>query len=237
MDEKPKSSALSVPVAIVVAGALIAGAVFLTNKGSSIKPPSVAAVGDATSISVDKVTAADHLLGSPDAKVIVVEYSDLECPYCKVFHQTMNRIMDEYAKDGSVAWVYRQYPIEQLHPKAPKEAEASECVAELGGNSAFWSFINKVFDITPSNNGLDPAILPQLAEQVGVNRKAFEDCLSSGRHQKTIEASMESGTRAGVQGTPYSVIVTKDGKTIPLEGAQPYSSVKTLIGTILSQNN
>lgn len=102
------------------------------------------------------VTKADHILGSIDAPVKIVEYSDLECPFCKQFHNTMQKIMSEYGTE-KVAWVFRQFPLSQLHSKAPKEAEASECVAELGGNDAFWKFIDKINEVTPSNNKLDQA--------------------------------------------------------------------------------
>ena len=106
---------------------------------------------------VRQVTDSDHLRGDPKAKVKVVEFSDLECPFCKRFHVTMQQVIEEY--DGKVAWIYRHFPLDSLHSKARKEAEASECAAELGGNDGFWAYIDKLFEITPSNNGLDPNLL------------------------------------------------------------------------------
>ena len=103
------------------------------------------------------VSSDEHILGNANAKIIVVEYSDLECPFCKVFHNTMHQVVEK--SNGDVAWVYRQYPIPQLHPKAFHEAEATECAWEQGGNKAFWKYIDKVFEITPSNNGLDESKL------------------------------------------------------------------------------
>ncbi len=104
------------------------------------------------------VTSSDHIFGDVNAPVKVVFYSDLECPFCKSFHETMTQIMNSsYGKDGKVAWVYRHFPLKQLHSKAPKEAEAAECAAELGGNDAFWKFINKINEVTPANNKLDQA--------------------------------------------------------------------------------
>lgn len=102
------------------------------------------------------VTAADHIRGDINAPVKVVLYSDLECPFCKRFHGTMQDIMKAYSTD-KVAWVFRPFPIAQLHPKAVKEAEAAECAAEIGGNDAFWKFIDKVEEVTPGNNKLDEA--------------------------------------------------------------------------------
>lgn len=107
---------------------------------------------------VKPVTATDHILGDINAPVKVVLYSDLECPFCKSFHQTMQEIMkSSYGTDKQVAWVFRNFPLKQLHSKAPKEAEALECAAELGGNDAFWKFLDKINEVTPSNNKLDQA--------------------------------------------------------------------------------
>lgn len=100
-----------------------------------------------TSPELDKVkpvTAKDHIQGDAKAPVKIVEYSDLDCPYCKQFHVTMNLVMEEYGKQGKVAWVFRHFPLEQLHPDAPRKAQASECVAELGGQQAFWTFVDRV---------------------------------------------------------------------------------------------
>jgi len=103
------------------------------------------------------VSPDDHIVGNINAKIIIVEYSDLECPFCKVFHTTMRQVMEK--GNGDVAWVYRHYPIPQLHPKAFHEAEATECAWEQGGNEAFWKYTNRLFEITPSNNGLDESEL------------------------------------------------------------------------------
>lgn len=84
-----------------------------------------------------------HVRGAEDAPVTIVEYSDFDCPYCARFHDTMLQVMEEY--DGQVRWVYRHYPIEQLHPNAPKIAEASECIANLDGEEAFWRFADTYY--------------------------------------------------------------------------------------------
>ncbi|MEK7118005.1 MAG: thioredoxin domain-containing protein [Patescibacteria group bacterium] len=110
----------------------------------------------------------DHVLGNTNADVLMVEYSDPECPFCKRFHETMHQVVDHYGKNGNVAWVYRHYPIDQLHSKARKEAEAMECASEQGGNDAFWKYADKLFEVTPSNNGLDAAQLPVIAAMVGL---------------------------------------------------------------------
>jgi len=103
------------------------------------------------------VSSDDHILGNIDAKIIIVEYSDLECPFCKVFHNTMHQVVEK--NNPNVAWVFRHYPIPQLHPKAFHEAEATECAWEQGGNKVFWKYMDKLFEVTPSNNGLEESML------------------------------------------------------------------------------
>src|SRR3989344_4535934 len=133
-----QNNKLIIPASIIIAGALIGGAVIYTRSPASENSANNAAqanVASATNknIAIKPVTSADHILGNPDAKLLMVEYSDTECPFCKAFMPTMEKIMDTYAKDGTVAWVYRQFPIASLHPKAPTESEATECVDKLAG--------------------------------------------------------------------------------------------------------
>ncbi len=101
------------------------------------------------------VSGDDHITGNAASNIVVVEYSDLECPFCKVFHQTMRQVIE--AED--VAWVYRHYPIPQLHAKAFHEAEATECAWEQKGNEGFWKYTDKLFELTPSNDGFDATLL------------------------------------------------------------------------------
>ena len=110
-----------------------------------------------TPTQVRPVSPDEHILGNINAKIIIVEYSDLECPFCKVFHNTMHQVVEK--SNGEVAWVYRHYPIAQLHSKAFREAEATECAWEQGGNDTFWKYTDKIFEITPSNNRLEESEL------------------------------------------------------------------------------
>lgn len=97
-------------------------------------------------ISIPEVTVeGDHINGKSDARIQVVEYSDFECPFCGRFHETMNQVMAEYGESGDVNWIYRHFPLEQIHPNAFSLAVASECVSELGGNDKFWEFSNMIF--------------------------------------------------------------------------------------------
>ena len=232
---------LSVPFAIIIAAGLIAGSLYFSNVKASdqlakakVQALTAPVTNDTTS-SMRPISASDHLLGNPNAELIIVEYSDLECPFCKAFHPTMQRVMSEYGKSGKVAWVYRHFPIDQLHPKARKEAEATECANELGGNAKFWEYTNKVYDITTSNNSLDPAQLPKIAKLVGLDVSAFNSCLASGRYAAKVEADYQDAVKAGGRGTPNSIIVSKDGTRTVVQGAQPYDSLKLTLDALLQK--
>ena len=93
--------------------------------------------GETNTDAVSPVTEADHIKGSIDAPIKVVEYSDFDCPFCTRFHDSMNEIV---ATNDDVAWVYRHFPLDQLHPNARGIAVASECIAREGGDEAFWKF-------------------------------------------------------------------------------------------------
>jgi protein-disulfide isomerase len=182
---------------------------------------------------VTRVDGEDHIRGNPDAPVKVIEFSDFECPFCKRFHQTMKRLLDDYGSDGEVAWVYRHFPIDSLHSKARKEAQAAECAGEVGGNEAFWAYADRLFEVTPSNDGLDLGMLPQLAEEIGLDRARFEACLDGdmrgGEYAAHIEADFQDASASGGAGTPYTVVVGPDGQSFPINGAQPYAAVKSII--------
>lgn len=220
-----------VPVAVLLAVIIIgtAGFVAYRKKSAGDEPQQSAALAN-----VRVPDDTDHILGSPNAPIIVIEYSDFECPFCKQYHETLRRIMDEYGKDGKVAWVFRQLPLAQLHSKAPTEALASECVADLGGNTAFWKFVDELFSTTPSNNNLDLTLLPNIASNAGVDRAAFEACMKSGALMTQVEADFKEAVAAGAQGTPFTVIITQ-GQQARIDGAQMYPAMKAVMDTLLRQ--
>jgi protein-disulfide isomerase len=139
----------------------------------------------------------------------------------------MQQVMDEYG--DRVAWVYRHFPLISIHPNAQKAAEASECVAELGGNKAFWEYTDILF----GGSVLDEASLTSAAGQIGVNQSGFSDCLSSGKYAQKVNDGLVSGQKAGVTGTPGTIILTKDGRTQLIPGALPFVQVKTVIDGLL----
>ncbi len=237
MEPQLKQNNLLIPGAIVVAGALIAGALYMSNVSGGASPSAAQqpeiAQGDLGQMT--PVTSGDHIRGNPDARVVIVEYSDFECPFCKRFHETMKEASAEYG--DNVAWVYRHFPLDQLHPvKARKEATAAECANELGGNDAFWKYADRFFELTPSNNQTDiETVLPQIAKEIGLDAAKFASCLASGKYDAHIEENVQNATATGGNGTPWSIVVTKSGKKYPLSGAQPYEAIKQLIELALQE--
>ena len=226
---------LAIPIAIVIAGALIAGTVFFTNGRTNTvganQPAPEAPTGDLEAMTA--ISASDHIRGNPDAPVKIVEYSDTECPFCKRFHETLKQAVDS---NKDVAWIYRHFPLDQLHKKARKEAVATECANELGGNDAFWKYLDRLFAVTPTNDGLDPAELPKIAQFVGLDVAKFNECLASTRYDQKIEDEVQNAQTTGGNGTPWSIVVSKSGKKYPLSGAQPLEAVKQLIEVARKDN-
>ena len=184
---------------------------------------------------VDKLRGDDHIKGEKNARILLIEYSDLECPFCKSFHPTAKRIVDEF--NGQVAWVYRHFPLDAIHSKADKEAEAVECANELSGNDGFWKLTDKIFEVTPSNNGLPLEDLPNLAAGVGLNKAKFKTCLDSGKYKDHVEADYQSGIKAGISGTPGNILLdTKTGKTKLIPGALPFENFKAEIDSMLRES-
>jgi protein-disulfide isomerase len=223
-----------VPLAIIIAGILIAGAVLYNNNGTTLALPA----SDTTPTdNVRTIDNDDHVQGNPNASVKIVEYSDFECPFCKRFHDTMNQVMDEYGKDEQVAWIYRHFPLDQLHPiKARAEAMASECVNEIGGNGAFWQFADRFFELTPSNNQTDiETVIPYIVREIGIDEQQFNTCMNSGKYDQRIESDIANAIETGGRGTPWSIIIAPNGTTFPVNGAQPYGLIKQLIEIALKE--
>ncbi len=180
---------------------------------------------------VKPVSGDDHIWGNKDAKITIVEYSDMECPFCKQFHPSVARVIDEY--NGKVNWVYRHFPLSQLHQNAQKEAEATECAAQLDGNDGFWKYLNTVMERTESNDGFSLDKLVPLAKELGLDEKKFKDCLDSGKYTEKVQKDFSDGQAAGIQGTPGGFILAKNGKSAVIEGAIPYDQLKWYVDQFL----
>lgn len=229
-------SSYAIPVAIIAGFGMIAGAIYFSGNNTPVVVNQNANTDGAAEerSPIPPVTADDHILGNPNAPIVVVEYSDYDCPYCKSFHETMHSVMDTYGPSGKVAWVYRHFPIDKIHPSAPHIAAAAECVAELNGNEAFWTFSDLVFGERETNQMTDTTRLSEFAVTAGVDETAFNECVASERTMEEVEADLSQGIAAGVRGTPYSFIMIA-GQQLPVNGAQPPEFMNANIDNLLEQ--
>jgi protein-disulfide isomerase len=178
-----------------------------------------------------EVTDKDWIRGNKNASVVLVEYSDYECPFCKNFHSTMQQVAKEYG--NKVAWVYRHYPL-PFHTNAQMESEAAECVGEVGGKDKFWQYSDMIYSKTQSTGtSFTKEQMVDMAAEVGVNKAKVQSCLDSGKYTQKVKDQMSAGAEAGIQGTPGTVIVGKNGQKELIPGALPYDQVKPMIDKML----
>jgi protein-disulfide isomerase len=163
-----------------------------------------------------EVEAVGPAMGPEDAPVTIVEFSDFECPYCLRIHPTLKQVMENY--EGQVRLVFRQFPLNNIHPSAQKAAEASLCADEQG---SFWEMHDAMFD-NPSH--LHIADLKRYAAEIGLEEETFATCLDSGKYAATVTADLNAGRTLGVTGTPALFI---NGRF--LSGAQPYNVISRVI--------
>ncbi|SER50316.1 Protein-disulfide isomerase [Azotobacter beijerinckii] len=159
-----------------------------------------------------------HIYGSLSAQFTFVEFSDLECPYCKRFHDTPKTLVDQ--SGGKVNWEWWHYPLAFHSPGAMLGAQAAECVAELAGNQAFWAFTGEWFKRSELNGaGVESA--EQLAQLVGAPAEPFKQCLASEKYKAKVEQQIAKGTELGVTGTPATFVVDNmTGNRVLVRGAQ-----------------
>jgi protein-disulfide isomerase len=228
---------LLIPLSIVIAGLAVGLGLYFSAgsanpTGAVAKDPSQEAPVADTSDKIDPVTEADWIKGNVNAPVKIVEYSDFECPFCKRHHETIKPLIEKYG--DKVAFVFRQFPLEQLHQKAMPVAIASECVGELGGDTAFWTFTDRYFEVTLTNDRTDiDTVIPKLAAESGVNMAKFNECFTSERTKPAVETDVADAVETGGRGTPWSILIGPDGKTYPINGAQPLSAIEQMIETAL----
>ncbi len=183
---------------------------------------------------VRRVSASrDHIYGNPNAPVSLIEYSDFECPFCKRFHSTAKEVVDAYG--GKVNWVYRHFPLGMHNPGAQKEAEASECVHQLGGNDAFWKYANAIYTRTQSNGkGFPLTQLVPLGKEIGLDEKQLTECIESGKYAGRVQEDLDEGIKIGVTGTPANFLLRNDtGEVVVKIGALPVDSFKPDIDKLL----
>ncbi len=230
----PKSHP-AVPIAIVLGFAMIALAIFFTGDNEATSTP-VTNLDEESIVkgTVRAVDESDFVRGNPNAPIVMIEYSDYDCPFCKKYHESLSQIMNEYGVSGQVAWVYRQFPLPQLHPNAPKISEAALCVGSLGGSTAFWTFTDKIFQERAIDEQTNMIKLPEYATESGIDIGAYQACVSSNKMADKVKSSITEALGLGAVGTPYTVLIVGNEQAI-VNGAQSYEVVKSIIDNLLGQ--
>jgi protein-disulfide isomerase len=187
---------------------------------------------------VDLEFATAPVQGDRGAPVVLVEFTDYQCPFCKRHSTTvMAQIEQSYVATGKLRYVVREFPIGSLHPQAPKAAEAALCAGEQG---RYWEMHQHLFR---NAHLLDPASLTQHAQTLGLDRTKFDACMVASRYSDQIRADFDAGTKAGVRGTPSFFIGLADPKnpsklraTHFISGAQPYEAFQRAIDALLTEH-
>jgi len=173
----------------------------------------------------------DPVKGDPDAPVTVVEFSDFQCPFCsRFFDQTLPLIQENYIDTGKIKFVYKDLPLDSLHPNARSAHIAAECADEQG---KFWEYHDVLFENQGQWNKLSSSDLSsqlnQYATTMGLNSASFDSCLSSQSMADEVNADVLQASQYGATGTPTFFIGNEENGFIKLVGAQPFSAFQAAI--------
>lgn len=219
-----------IPAAIILAGLILAIAIFVVRVRSAAEIPN----GGEPS-AVRPVTPTDHLVGNPEASVVIIEYSDIDSEHGKALHATIAQLMTEYGPNNTVAWVYRHFPMTTIHAYSLRHAVAAECASSLGGQDAFWRFIDLANTIAPGALELNPKDYPSILRQLGIEEKAFEECLTAGKFTDKVREDAHNALESGAEGAPYVVILVKGANPIGINGSLPYEAMKQVLDKALAE--
>lgn len=168
----------------------------------------------------------DPAIGPDDAPVVIVEFSDFQCPYCARFRQqTLDALLEQY--DQQVRFVYRDFPLSSIHPEAQKAAEASQCANDQG---QYWEMHDAMF-LNQAVTGLSNSSLITMAQDLDLDVADFTECLESGKYADEVAADYQDGLEYGVSGTPTFFI-----NGVRLVGAQPLPAFTQVIDQELESN-
>ncbi len=178
-------------------------------------------------ISVDN----DPIIGNPDAPITIIEFSDFQCPFCARFHtQTLPLILEEYIEQGKVKLVFRDFPIQSIHPNALPASVAAECAND---QNKFREMHDVLFEKQNEWNKLETvdalSMFSQYTANMQLDQDIFESCLTSGKHIPEIQKDLNDGRDYGVTGTPGFFVGNEKIGFTELKGAQPFDSFKKII--------
>ena len=178
----------------------------------------------------------DPVIGDPNAPISIIEFSDFQCPFCARFHiQTLPSILEEYVDQGKVKLIFRDFPIQNIHPNALPASVAAECANEQG---KFKEMHDKLFDNQKKWSGLETAnamlLFSKYALEIGLEQEIFDSCLTNGKYIEEIRNDLNDGRNYGVSGTPGFFIGNDQVGYVELKGAQPFESFKKVIDAQLN---
>lgn len=184
-------------------------------------------------LAAEKVPDDKSIYGNINARFTLVEFSDLECPFCKRFHDTPKQIVDN--SKGNVNWQWKHLPLGFHNPAAKRQALAAECVREQKGNKAFWVFIDDIFQQS-RGNGQGVPNLTAIVDGVGADVDQVQECMSEGRYNNKIDLETQQAANNGINGTPATFVVDNTtGKTQLLTGAQPPQAIMAAIRKMMAE--
>jgi protein-disulfide isomerase len=210
---------------------IIAGVILLI--GFVVLLPSLAPVGDITiPEAYDYPSPDDHAMGDPNAPVVIEEYSDFQCPFCRRFHdETLRRIVDEYVRTGKVYFVYRHFPVVDRNDPAQESHAAAAAAVCAGRQNRFWDFHDILFANQNGENRGDftDRRLEAMAERLSLDMGAFNDCTAAQDSRAAVAADALLAQQTGLSSTPSFLV---NGKAII--GAQPFEIFQQTIEGELS---
>jgi protein-disulfide isomerase len=208
-------------------------AIAMVNEGQSIAPPpQPTPAPEPTPAPLPEDASLDDAAatkGDPNAPVVIVEYSDYQCPYCQRHFAEVWPELQSYIEDGTVLYVFKDFPLTSIHPQAPKAAEAARCA---GDQDAYWEMHDMLFQGQQQWSGQATAVamFKQFAGQLGLDQATFDQCLDSNQHAAAVEANLQQGAGFGVRGTPGFFV-----NRVPLPGAYPIEAFQQLIQQALAE--
>jgi len=217
-----------IPIAILLAGLVLSVTIFM------VRTPETPTVAQGDINKTLPLTLDDHLLGDTDAQVVIATYTNLDCQFCKRFHEIMLQIISEYDENGNVAYVLRHFPIIDLHPHSGTHAKAAECAAKLGGEDAFWTFITSLHAAAPEAREFDPKNYSMLAPALGVSPEQLTSCVNGSEFDERVARDFENALLIGAKGTPFTVIMVEGMEPFAVSGFLPYDGMKAIIERTLS---
>jgi protein-disulfide isomerase len=194
--------------------------------------PEPKATGTLTTSDIAGLTKDTYVKGDATADILWIEYSDLECPFCKRLHDS-GAIKNLEAKYGSkLALAFKHYPL-PFHPTAMPAAQAAECVGQAGGSKEYFAFVEGVFAKgTPTQ-----AVIDEVVKSLGLDTAAIKKCVDAGTFKARVDAHQSEGSsKFGVNGTPGNVLInTKTGKYEVVSGAQPEANFDAAITRLMAE--